>query len=351
MKIAVYAICKNEEQFAQRFCDSASDADLIVVGDTGSTDNTAPLLRELGATVYDICITPWRFDKARDAVLALLPKDIDVCISLDLDEMLEPGWRQEIERLWVPGETTRLQYKFDWGHGVVFYANKVHARHGYHWHHPCHEYIRADRRITEKYAVSQMLMVTHHPDETKSRGQYMDLLKMSVEEDPSCPRNAFYYARELTYYRRWDEAVVELQRYLNMPQAVWDVERAYAMRLMGDSYEAMGSSEAIKWYRKGCAEAPQMREPWIALADACYRRGMWEECLGAALCALRITERPYTYSSREESWGSKPHDLAAIAAFRLGMMDEARKHGQRAVELEPENERLIKNMEYYNGST
>lgn len=350
MKIAVYAICKNEEQFVKTFCDSAKDADLIIVGDTGSTDDTKGLLKDNGAIVHDICITPWRFDKARDAVLALIPKYVDVCISLDLDERLEPGWRQEVERVWKLGETTRMRYVFDWSQGVVFYADKIHARHGYHWHHPCHEYIRADRRIKEVHANSDMVLITHHPDETKSRGQYLDLLKMSVEEDPHCPRNAFYYARELTYYKKWDEAIVELKRYLDMPEAVWEVERAYAMRLIGDSMEALGQSGWMNWYRKGCAEAPEMREPWIALADACYRRGLWEECFGAAMCALRLKERPFTYTSRADSWGYKPHDLAAISAYRMGMMEEARKHGQMAIDFEPNNERLLKNMEYYNGS-
>jgi len=32
------------------------------------------------------------------------------------------------------------------------------------------------------------------------------------------------------------------------------------------------------------------------------------------------------------------------------MMEEARKHGQMAIDFEPNNERLLKNMEYYNGS-
>ncbi|MFZ4600543.1 MAG: glycosyl transferase family 2, partial [Terrimicrobiaceae bacterium] len=71
MRIAVYAISKNEEQFVERFCKSAEDADLVMIADTGSTDDTVGLARELGATVNRICITPWRFDKARDAALAL----------------------------------------------------------------------------------------------------------------------------------------------------------------------------------------------------------------------------------------------------------------------------------------
>ena len=37
-KVCVYAICKNEEQFARRWMESMSEADLVVVLDTGSTD-------------------------------------------------------------------------------------------------------------------------------------------------------------------------------------------------------------------------------------------------------------------------------------------------------------------------
>ena len=36
--ICVYAICKNEEQFADRWMDSMSEADQVVVLDTGSGD-------------------------------------------------------------------------------------------------------------------------------------------------------------------------------------------------------------------------------------------------------------------------------------------------------------------------
>ena len=40
MNIVVYAICKNEVQFAQRWMCSMSEADQVVVLDTGSDDGT-----------------------------------------------------------------------------------------------------------------------------------------------------------------------------------------------------------------------------------------------------------------------------------------------------------------------
>lgn len=345
MKIAVYAISKNEEEFVERFCKSAEKADLIVIADTGSTDGTAQKARDCGAVVHDICITPWRFDKARDAALALLPRDIDVCISLDLDEILEPGWREEIERVWKE-DTTRLRYKFDWGCGISFYYEKIHHRHGYHWHHPCHEYPRPDQRIKEVYAHTDMLLVSHHPDPTKSRGQYLDLLKVAVTEDPRCPRNAFYYARELTFYSKWLDAVVALNKYLDMPEANWPNERSYAYRLLGKSYEALGQHPE-EWYKLAAVEAPNTREPWMALADWYYKQQNWQECLNAANKALEIKNKELVYTMDPEVWGSKPHDLAAISAHHLGLKEEAIRQGEIAVSLEPNDQRLINNLEFY----
>ena len=97
MNIIIYAICKNEAQFAKRFLAFCSEADRVYILDTGSTDGTPERLRALGATVYEQTIAPWRFDDARNASLALLPEDADVCICLDLDEVLCPGWREALE--------------------------------------------------------------------------------------------------------------------------------------------------------------------------------------------------------------------------------------------------------------
>ena len=349
LKVAIYAISKNEEMFIKQFCESSKDADLVCIADTGSTDNTIKLAKEHGAIVHNICITPWRFDKARDSALSLIPRDIDICIALDLDEMLQPGWRQEVERLWT-NKITRLEYRFDWGSGIVFYSGKIHARHGYHWHHPCHEYPRPDGRVPEVWAHTDKLLITHHPDPTKSRGQYLDILKLAIQEDPLCPRNAFYYARELTFYSKWTEAITALNKYLAMPEAVWVNDRTYAMRLLGKCYEKLSdSTKALKWYRLACAEAPNTREPWVDIAMYFYKTGKWLDCFTSVSNALLIVNRELAYTSDPESWGFKPYDLGAIAAWNLGWVELATEYGEKAVELEPTDPRLKTNLKYYKG--
>lgn len=344
----VYAISKNEEHFVKRFCESAKEVDYILIADTGSTDRTADVAYENGAVVHDICISPWRFDFARNAALALVPRTMDICISLDLDEVLEPGWKEKIEKVWIPGKTTRLRYLFDWGSGIQFYSEKIHSRSGYHWHHPCHEYIRPDERTTEVYAwAGPDLMVSHHPDPSKSRGQYYDLLALSVKEDPHCPRNAFYYARELTYYAKWDEAIEALNKYLNMPNATWINDRCYAMRLLGKCYFEKGDSvSSEKWYLRAAGEAPNTREPWCELSTLYYRQSRWEECFVTAMRALKIQERQLVYTSDPAAWGHWAHDLASISAWHLGLREVSLAQAKLALLKTPDDPRLASNLKF-----
>jgi glycosyltransferase involved in cell wall biosynthesis len=349
LKIAVYTITKNEDQFIKRWADSARDADMMLIADTGSTDDTVKIAKENGVTVHEICVTPWRFDHARNASLALIPRDMDVCICLDADEVMEPGWREEIERVWTP-ETTHLRYKFDWSLGIVFYSEKIHARHGYYWHHPCHEHIRADLRINEVWAHTDFLLITHHPDPTKSRGHYMETLELSVKEDPHCPRNAFYYARELYFYNRYEEAIEALNRYLKMPEATWVNDRCYAMRVLGQCYAALGDQATAEgWYHKAAAEAPHTREPWVALTKLYYEQNKWAESYGTAMRALSIKNKELVYTTDPSSWGALPHDHAAIAAYRLGLKEAAIEQGRLACELDPDDKRLQENLLWYTG--
>lgn len=345
LNICVYAIAKNEAHFVPRFCESAKDADLILIADTGSTDGLPEVARYHGATVYDIHISPWRFDMARNAALALVPKDVDVCISLDIDEVLQPGWREEIERVWTPG-TTRLRYLFDWGAGIQFYYEKIHARHGYRWHHPCHEYPVPDGRITEVWAQSDKLLAVHMPDPTKSRGQYLDLLKLSVEEDPDCPRNAFYYGRELSFHGKWREAIDACERYLKLPRATWPNERAYAYRVMGRSYEALQDPwNAELAFQRACSEAPGTREPWCDLAMLYYRMERWPECFAMSMRALAITNREAVYTCDPAVWGHWAHDLASISAYHMGMLNVAVEQAEMALAKTPDDPRLKANLE------
>ncbi|MDE6397717.1 MAG: glycosyl transferase family 2, partial [Clostridiales bacterium] len=130
MKIYIYAISKNESKFAERFLSAATEADGVYVLDTGSTDDTVKKLRAGGAHVQTQTFSPFRFDVARNASLALVPDDGDVYLCLDLDEVLENGWRQHLENaVKAAPNANRFLYRYVWSHnpdgsdGVVYWAD------------------------------------------------------------------------------------------------------------------------------------------------------------------------------------------------------------------------------------
>ena len=99
-KICVYAISKNEEKFVKRWYESVKEADSVYVLDTGSTDKTISMLKDLGVNVAVKEIKPWRFDVARNQSLNLVSEDTDICVCIDLDEVFEKGWREKLENIW-----------------------------------------------------------------------------------------------------------------------------------------------------------------------------------------------------------------------------------------------------------
>lgn len=347
MKIAVYTIALNEEQFVERWYTANKDADYLVIADTGSTDKTVEIARKLGILVHEIRVKPWRFDDARNTAMALVPADADVCVSVDMDEVLYPGWRKALEEQW--GDANHGRFLYTWNHledgsnGLTFWYEKIHARHGYRWKHPVHEILQPDR-IEEKWADIKGFELHHFADPSKSRGQYLDLLALSVKEDPHNDRNAFYYARELMFYGRNAEATKEFQRHLALPSAVWRPERAAGMRFLAKVDEP---ENAEAWLMMATQECPGDREPWIELAQYYYRTSQWEQCLRAAERSLSITVRDYNYLSEAWAWGPEPYDLAAIASYRLGEKEKAIEYGEKALELSPEDGRLMTNLIWY----
>ena len=351
MKIVVYAICKNEEQFVDRWMDSMSEADEIVVLDTGSSDDTVQRLRDRGARVEVEVISPWRFDVARNRSMDLVPEDADICVCTDLDEVFHPGWRALLEAAWRPGDSQAV-YRYTWSfnpdgsEGVVFWYEKIHARHGWRWTHPVHEVLtwtgkgRPGRKVTV-----EGIQLDHRPDPTKSRAQYLPLLELSVEEDPSDDRNLHYLGREYMYRGRWDDCIRTLERHLAMPSAIWADERAASMRYIARSWAMKGKRQLARdWYLRAIAEAPHLREPYTDLALLLYEDGQWDGVLYFTDCALAITQRPRSYICEAAPWGSLPHDLRAIAFFQTGRPKEALSEAREALALEPTNQRLADNV-------
>ena len=67
-KVCVYAICKNEEKFVDRWYESMKEADEIYVLDTGSDDETVSKLKSHGVNVKQEKSTNFKICKYKNKV-------------------------------------------------------------------------------------------------------------------------------------------------------------------------------------------------------------------------------------------------------------------------------------------
>lgn len=351
-KIVVYAISKNEEKFVDRWVDSMQEADEIYVLDTGSTDKTVSKLKKRKVNVKKKIIKPWRFDVARNESLKLVPSDADICVCTDLDEVLEKGWRKKLEEIWQDN-ITRLRYNYNWKLDennkpiVNFYTDKIHIRDNYKWTHPVHEVLTYTNG-NEVFLTTDEITLNHYPDNTKSRSSYLPLLELSVKEDPEDDRNMHYLGREYMYYQKWNECIDTLIKHLSLKTATWKDERCASMRFIARSYRNLNRIEEAKmWLDKAINEAPYLRDPYVEKAMLEYELENWNEVIKNCNTALKITTHTKCYINETFSFDNTIYDLLSIAYFYLDDIDNAIINIDKALKMEPDNERLLKNKEIF----
>jgi glycosyltransferase involved in cell wall biosynthesis len=330
MKIAVYTIALNEEKFIERWYESAKDADYLLIADTGSTDKTIKLAKKLGINVINISIKPWRFDDARNAALASLPADIDMCISLDVDEVLDDGWREALEK--TTGTQILYKYKYNWQNidqtipGLISSQSKVHARNGYRWKYIVHEYIFADRNDSHVMEVSEDFGITHYPDKEKSRSQYDKLIKDALDENPDSHRYQLYYAKSLMSIDI-EQAAKEFKKYVSMKNDE---------RLKTDicaSYISLARLEPrkSKKYLHLALKTWYAREPLVSLAIYYFNKKNWRKSRKYCKKALEITQRTTDHGYLEFAWGYLPKNMLYVCNHNLVLKN---KNNQMSLNLQ-----------------
>jgi glycosyltransferase involved in cell wall biosynthesis len=300
MKIAVYTIALNEEEFVERWYESVKDADYILIADTGSTDRTVEIAKSLGINVYSISIKPFRFDDARNAALALIPDDIDMCVSLDMDEVISEGWREELEKM----TGNQITYVFNNDHAEYsFVNNRIHSRHGYRWKFLMHEGIVQDRTLPD-IQFCNMIEVTHMPNRDKPRNQYLDLIKAALDENPTIARYYKYYTDALVSMERFEEAEEYYLKMLEIP-GFSNSDSAHVYRILSKIVP-----EKFGEYMLRCLEeVPDRREPYYYIAKWYGEHDRWEDCLNWCERALEVENITVDIFKDNNAWGEPMIEL------------------------------------------
>lgn len=329
MKIVVYAIAKNEDENVAGFVSSAEEADLIIVGVDKNDVKTKEELIFHSCSVIDLPDEPFRFDHARNFVLKSIPQDVDVCISLDLDERLEKGWRKKIENVWKK-ETTRLHYWLQWSDKSKFYYDRIHARLGYEWRHANHEAIYSI--VANEVHAQSDLTVYHLRDEKKDRSKNIKLLELAVKEEPKSARMLWYLAREYYYEGRYDESVISFREYLKI--ADWPQERAWARIFLAH----MTGEDA--YFHAAIRECEDYRDPYFEYAKHLHENGKNKQALDHIQKAVRIFNGRESFIESNGAYTEEIHLFHYKLLKLLGRQGELEQALLKAARINPQNEEV-----------
>lgn len=352
-KVYVYAICKNEEKHIKRWVESMKEADSIYVLDTGSTDNSVNLLKELGVNVTVKNYEHFKFDEARNDSLNLVPDEDSICVCTDIDEVFDKGWRKILDSIWEE-DTKRLRYNMNFsfdeeGNPVsTYYISKIHTRKDYVWKHSIHEVIAYIGKEPEKVITTDLFNINHHPDREKKRDFYLDLLEEEVKKYPEDDRNMHYLGREYMYKGRWNDAIDSLIKHLNLKSSTWDEERGASMRYISRCYKALNRyDEAEIWLTKAIEETPSVREPYVEMGMLYYEKKDYFKSIEYLLKAKIIKDRSPKYINEEFAWNETICDLLSLDFYYLGAKEEAIFYAKEALKINDKNERIKNNLVFY----
>lgn len=219
MKINLVMIVKNEERSLKQCLAAARHlVDEMIVVDTGSTDHTREIAREMGARLLEFA---WVNDFSAARNFALGQSGADWNLVLDADETLRPFGRKRLERalkarggVWLGGITIYNAYRDE---GGVSVSASVHPRilpRGVRYMGPIHEQPEGCHPC---YAVS--LEADHDGYLDTDKGERnLPYLERAVEEYPEDGYYRYQLAATLRNLKRPEESIAYFRSFYRLAE-------------------------------------------------------------------------------------------------------------------------------------
>jgi tetratricopeptide (TPR) repeat protein len=293
MRLCLNMIVRDERPILARCLRSvASHVVHYVVCDTGSTDGTPDLVREIldeAGVAGEIHSVPFRdFGQARNEALDLCRRS---AAAFDYVLLLDADMELVVERPDFQARLSAAAYLMrQVSANLSYYNTRLLARQASaRYVGVTHEYLQVEGssvRLDDAYMLDHAC--------GSSRPQKLDrdraLLKLALAENPDDARSLFYFAQTLREAGRHVEAIEAYRRRVAL--GGWDEEAWYARFMIARCHRALGDPAR---FVEACMEAydarPSRAEPLNDLAAHYRGLGQHEACAMLCEAGLRI-KRP-----------------------------------------------------------
>lgn len=349
--LSLCMIVKNEEDTLARCLDSIKDAvDEIIIADTGSTDSTVKIAKRYTDKVYHF---DWVYDFSAARNFSFSKASSDYCMWLDADDIIDENdlllLKKLKKELSTDTDIVMMPYNtsFDKFGNVIFsyYRERIIKNNpAYKWSGKVHEAITPIGNVIYYDAA-----VTHKKEKAPDTDRNLKIYeKMLEKKEFFSPRDKFYYARELYYHKRFDEAISAFTDFLSEKSA-WIENKIDACLILADCYiEKKDSVSAISALSESLTfDAPR--------AEICCKIGEImldnKNYLGAIFwfkSALNSDEHKKSGGfSLPDCRGFLPAIWLSVCYDRLSEYKKACEYNNLALSFKPQSEAALSNKRYF----
>jgi glycosyltransferase involved in cell wall biosynthesis len=339
--ICLSMIVKDEAHTIARCLNSVKDhISYWVICDTGSKDNTEEVVRE---TLKDI---PGEFHKHewkdfstnRNYALDAAKGKCDYKLIIDADDYLEISDKNCFNNLTAPVYDVMLK------HANVCYSRPQLVRDNIvcKYRGVLHEYLELPTGITNKPLTGCFIRFGGTGARSRDPQKFVKdciVFEEAIKTDPSA-RNVFYYAQSLRDGGFQQQALWQYKKRFDM--GGWVEERFISMLNVARIYETINPDDentVEEMYLLAYKTLPERSESLYSLAlyfrnRKNFIKGYCYACLG-----MRI-EQPEGLFIESDVYRYKLMDEAAVDAYWIGKMGEAKELNEKLLKIVPDHEKI-----------
>lgn len=349
--ISLCMIVKNEEEVLSRILEPMSRiADEIIIVDTGSTDRTKELASQFTPNVYDF---PWQQDFAAARNYACSKASKDYWMWLDADDMIAPGWQKELlnlkNNLEPDIDIVMMKYVTDFdenGRPAFYYYRErlIKNDRSHFWKGKVHEAVTPEGNV-----LYSPIEIEHRKAVCKDSDRNLKIYEMMIQNGEKLePRHQYYYARELYYHGRFNEAVQTFLNFLKEPDA-WLENQIDACLMLSRCYEKMGKrQESLKALFNSFLYDLPRAEISCEIGRLLMEKQAYRQAVYWFLQALAAGE-PETSGAfiQKDYYDYIPNLQLCVCYDRLGEREKALEYHRRSMEAKPDSEAVKYNQIYF----